>query len=309
MLGSILQTLNYMSFNRVHLWESEQGALAKKPPKPGTRKTIAIDKGTRGLFPMEVADVTNATRLFQALLLGAVQRGSLPNIDYGNLTFPLSAVAISKLTQTKDAIFSPRLQAISLFLRKWHKMARDQYVAGSYEAELGEEGLKRTYTASDIDKKYKISYKFHSVSPEQNIANYAIAQQALAVGVAPITVYSEILKFQDPAGEIMKGRAHKAEQIDPVIALFRYGHSLIDEKSEEGFLEADLVAMKIEKLLRQPELPPEPQKQAKQGKSLVPLLEGGGGGSIGGENDEMEPEERLRHEDRRAEVVRKSEAE
>ena len=313
MLGSILQTLNYMTFNRVHLWESESGTLAKKPPRPGSRKTIPIDKGTRGLFPMDVADIKNATRLFYALLLGAVQRGSLPNIDYGNLTFPLSAVAISKLTSQKDAIFSPRLQAISLFSRKLHYMIKDQYVSGGYEAELGEEGLERTYKASDLNNKYKISYNFHSVSPEQDIANYAVAQQALAIGMSRQSVYTKIIKLQDPMGEIMRSRAEKAEQLDPVIALFRYGHALIDEATEESFIEADLVAMKIENMMAQPQLPPEQQKPQVQGRSLVPLLEGGGGGRNaapqGDEGWAAAPEEMLRQEERREEVVRKSEVE
>jgi len=302
-----------MTFNRVHLWESESGTLAKKAPSPTGRKTIPIDKGTRGLFPMDVADIKQATRLFYALLLGAVQRGSLPNIDYGNLTFPLSAVAISKLTSQKDAIFSPRLQAISIFLRKLHYMIRDQYVQGGYEAELGEEGLERTYKASDLDKKYKISYKFHSVSPEQDIANYAVAQQALAIGMSRESVYTNIVKLQDPMGEIMKSRAERAEQIDPIIALFRYGHALIDQKTEESFLEADLVAAKIENLIRQPQVAPEPQKPKVEGKSLVPLLEGGGQGRAtpmaGEEGMVNAPEEMLRREERRGEVVRKSEEE
>ena len=309
MMGSILQTLNYMTFNRVHLWESDAGTGARKPPKPGSRKTIAIDKGTKGLFPMDVADIKNATRLFYALLLGAIQRGSLPNIDYGNLTFPLSAVAIAKLTASKDAIFSPRLQAISLFLRKLHYMIRDQYVLGGYEVELGEEGMERTYKASDLDKKYKISYNFHSISPEQDIANYAVAQQAMAIGMSTETVFTRIIKLQDPMGEIMKSRAERAERIDPVIALFRYGHALIDQGTEESFLESDLVAVKIENMLKQPQPVQETPRNQVQGKSLVPLMEGGGGETSEEEGWMAAPEEMLRKAERREETVRKHESE
>ncbi len=314
MLGSILQTLNYMTFNRVHLWESDAGTSATKPPKPGTRKTIPIDKGTRGLFPVEISDIKNATRLFYALILGAIQRGALPNIDYGNLTFPLSAVAISKLTATKDAIFSPRLQAIAWFYRQLHYMIKDQYIQGGYEAELGETGVERIYKASDLDKKYKISYKFHSVSPEQDIANYAVAQQALAVGMSRHTVFTNILRLQDPNGEIMKSRAERAEQLDPVIGLFRYGHALIDQGTDESFLEADLVKDQIKRLMRQRYAPAqEPiegevvKDREKTPQSLVPLMEGGG--APVGEEEMEPPEEMLRREERREETVRKSEVE
>lgn len=314
MLGSILQTLNYMTFNNMHLWESEAGTLAKNPPRPGTRKTIPIDKGTRGLFPIQVQDVNNATRIFHALLLGAIQRGSLPNIDYGNLTFPLSAVAISRLTQTKDAIFAPRLQAMAWFYRKLHYMLRDQYVQGGYEAELGEEGLQRTYNAADLDKKYKISFKFDATSPEQELANYASAAQAKAVGMSEHTIFTSVLKLPNPDGEIMKKRAENAEKIDPIIALFRYGHALIDQGNEQAFLESELVADQIENMLRKrytpaPEQIAEGAKQPPSQPSMLPLLEGGGGAGGMPENEmEMEalsPEQTMRREERRAETVRK----
>jgi len=191
-------------------------------------------------------------------------------------------------------------------------MIRDQYVSGGYESELGEEGLERVYQSSDLDKKYKISYNYHSVAPEQNIANYAVGQQALAIGMSRETVYTDIVKLRDPMGEIMRGRAEKAEQLDPVIAFFRYGHALIDQGTDEGFLEADLVAIKIEKMLSQPDVPPEVQKQPVQGRSMIPLMEGGGGGGRAPEGDEgwsSSPEEMLRQEERREEVVRKSEVE
>lgn len=311
MLGSILQTLNYMTFNRVHLWESDQGVLAKKPPKPGSRKTLPIDKGTRGLFPMEVADIKNATRLFYALLLGAVQRGSLPNIDYGNLTFPLSAVAISKLTSQKDAIFSPRLQAISFFLRKLHYMIRDQYVDGGYEAEIGEEGLKRTYKASDLEKKYKISYKFHSTSPEQDIANYSVAQVALDVGMSQHTVFRDIIKVQDPAGEIMKGKAERSGRLTPVNDLIDSGLALIDQGTQESFIKADAMAMTIENMVRQPQMAEAGAGQKPQSKGLVDLFGGGGSASPLDEDEGMAeaPEQTLNREERREETVRKNQSE
>jgi len=312
MLGSILQTLNYMTFNNVHQWESEAGTMAKNPPKPGTRKTIAIDKGTRGLFPVAVNDVNNATRMFYALLMGAIQRGSLPNVDYGNLTFPLSAVAISKLTQTKDAIFAPRLNAIAWFYRKLHYMIRDQYVKGGYQAEIGEEGMERTYNAADLDKKYKISFRFHAVSPEQDIANYAVAAQARAVGISQHTTFRDIIKLQDPEGEMMKSRAERVEQLDPIIGLFRYGHALIDQGSEQSFMESELVIDQVEKMLRQRytvvDQMPEQTGRGQTPQSLVPLLEGGGGRGIPPNDNEGQtetPEDMLRQQERRQETLRK----
>ena len=319
MLATILNTLNYMSFNRVHMWESEAGTTAKKPPKPTGRKTIPIDKGTRGLFPVELTDIKNATRLFYALILGAIQRGSLSNIDYGNLTFPLSAVAIKGLQSSKETIFWPRVDSIAWFYRKLHYMIKDQYIKGGYSAELGEEGLEKTYNAVDLDKKYKIEYKFHTVSPEDDIANYAVAQQALAVGISRHTVYTKNLKFEDPDGEIMEGRAERAEQLDPIVALFRYAHALIEKGDDQSLMESRLIKDQIMRLLRQRYAAPLEQQEEsplktreKAPQSLVPLMEGGGGRGAPAskeEGDTIVPEEMLRREERRDEAVRKSEVE
>jgi len=320
MLASILQTLTMMAFRGTYQWESEGGADAI-PPKDGVGigKTYAIDKGTKGLFPVEINDIKNATRLFYALLMGAIQRGALPNVDYGNLTFPLSAVAISRLSATKDAIFSPRLQAIALFYRHLHMMVKDQYIKGKYQVELGEEGMRREYKATDLNINYTIKYRFHSVSPEQDIANYAVAAQARAVGISEHTTFEKILKLDNPAGERMLGQAEKAEQLNPIIGLKRYAHSLIEQGE---FLDADLLKEDIKRLMRErfapaPGTPPlemggNGKKPSQQ--SLVPLLEGGGGGGkpmqAESELEQMvEPEAVDQKEQRREEVVRKSEAE
>jgi len=320
MLASILQTLTMMAFRGTYQWESEGGAEAI-PPRDGVGvgKTYAIDKGTKGLFPVEINDIKQATRLFYALLMGAIQRGALPNVDYGNLTFPLSAVAISRLSATKDAIFSPRLQAIALYYRNLHKMLKDQYIKGGYAVELGEDGLRRQYKAADLTKDYTIKYRFHSVSPEQDIANYAVAAQARAVGISQHTTFEKILKLDNPDGEIMKARSEMAERLDPVIALRRYAHSLIDQGE---FFEAELIKDRIKRLMDERFLPvTEPGQLKPTGgnktpsqRGLMPLLEGGGGGgSTMNPGDEMEqmtePEAIDQKEQRREEVVRKSEVE
>ena len=322
MMASILLTMTMMGFRGTYQWESEGGAEAQ-PPRDGVGvgKTYSIDKGTKGLFPVEINDIKQATRLFYALLMGAIQRGALPNVDYGNLTFPLSAVAISRLSATKDAIFSPRLQAIALYYRHLHKMLKDQYIKGKYSTELGEEGMRRQYKATDLTKDYTIKYRFHSVSPEQDIANYAVAAQARAVGISQHTTFEKILKLENPKGEIMKSQAEEVRRLDPVIAFFDYGHALIDQGE---FFKADLVKDKVKRLLAErfaPITQPTPEGEMMSGngakpqqRSLVPLLEGGGGGGrpMQGESEleqMVEPEEVERKERRREEVVRKSEAE
>lgn len=317
--ASIMQTLTAMSFEgAMTLHREETGG--DKPESPyglGKVTELGIREGYK-LVPIN--DVKNATRLFFNMLVGALQRGGLPNIDYGNLSFPLSAVAISRLTASKDATFIPRLQKMSLFYRALSNMIAKQYVQGGYHTEIGEEGYEREYSAKDIDKKFSSKYEFYSTSPEQNIANYAIGQQALAIGISRHTVFTEVIKLPDPDGEITKARDEKAEQGDVAITLFRRGHSLIDEaeKNPTKYIEAEMVLQQLEMVLRaRAGGTPLGMAPAKGGIGagqsilpMVPLMGGGGRGvSRGTEEEEsmMSPEEEQERGSRREETVRRSE--
>lgn len=317
--ASIMQTLTAMSFEGSYQYESEEGTAAEKPASPvqGMRKTFPIDKGTKGYFPILINDVRNATRLFYSMLVGALQRGSLPNIDYGNLTFPLSAVAISRLTASKDAIFVPRLQAMAMFYRALSKMIVKQYVKGGYkQVEIGEEGIEREYSASDIDKKFGINYHFYSVSPEQEIANTAIAQQQLALGLSRETVYRDTLKLKDVAGEIMKSRAERGEKGDLAISLYELVHSYIDVNTDRSNIKAEMTLQQLETVLRQRAMgqpsglaPVKGGAGVEQIKSMIPLMAGGGGGrqaQTPGTEEALEPEEAEVRAERRDEIVRKN---
>jgi len=313
--ASIFQTLTAMSFEGSLQYESTEGTEATQPDNPVTmlRKIIPVERGG-GFRLIPINDVKNATRLFYNMLVGALQRGGLPNIDYGNLSFPLSAVAISKLTASKDAIFIPRLNALAYFYRALSQMIKDQYLKGGFSAELGEEGLKREYSSSDIDKKFGTKYRFHSVSPEQDIANTAIGQQQMAIGMSRHTVFADTLKLDDPTGEIMKARAEKAEAGDIAQTLFLVGHQQIDDGKE---FQAEMTLQQLEMVLRQRAgggtlglapsaggLPAGPGDV----KPMVKLLEGGGGGGRPPGEDEsaMDAQESDDRQQRREETVTRS---
>ena len=311
--ASILQTLTSMSFQGALQLNLEEPNSGDKPQDPyGDRKVIELGMG-EGYNLIPINDVKNATRLFYNMLVGALQRGGLPNIDYGNLSFPLSAVAISKLTATKDAIFIPRLNAMSLFYRALSQMIKKQYVQAGYKVEIGEEGYEKEYSQAEIDKKFSTKYEFHSTSPEQDIANYAIGQQAMAIGMSRHTVFSDIIKLKDPTGEIMKSRAEKAEQGDIAQTLYLVGHQQIDDGKD--FL-AKMTLQQLVMVLKQRAtggtMGLEPAKggisAGQSVKPMVPLLDkqGGGGRRPPEEESLRSPEESERRSDRRETVVRRS---
>ncbi len=319
--ASILQTLTAMAFEGSTVINVEDPNSGEPIPSLfGLRKQTELGLNEKvSLVP--ITDVRNATRLFYNMLVGALQRGSLPNIDYGTLSFPLSAVAISKLTASKDAIFIPRLNAMALFYRALSQMIKKQYVQAGYKVEIGEEGFEREYSTSDIDKKFATKYEFHSVSPEQNIANYAIGQQAMAIGISRHTVYTDIVKFDNPDGEINKSRDEKAEAGDIAITLNRRGRSMADkdgifDKALGKDIEAEMILQQLEMVLRDRarggSMGLEPARggigAGLPGEPLVKLFDQGGGGGRqpAGEEAEISPEESERRGERRETVVRRS---
>jgi len=256
---------------------------------------VSVEKGG-GYRLIPVSDIRNATRLLYSMVENRLQRGSLPNIDYGNLTFPLSAVAITKLTENKDMIFVPRLQGMAMFYQQWDKMAIRQYIELGKNLTLGEEGHRKIFPVAGLKGEYTIKRRYFSKSPEQDIANISIANAAGTL-LSERTKRRDILKLRDPDGEEDLLNAETAARLNPVIALRRQVHSLINR---EEFVEAELTLQAAEDLLRQRAMGQPitqiPQPSREQPKSLLPLTEEGGGPR--GKTEEQKVEEEIGEEDR-----------
>ena len=274
-LATILHTLNELSFNAGMQYESGAGEQAKKPTLPpyGKRFVLPVEKGG-GFKPMPINDIRDSTRLLYSMLEGRIQRGSLPAVDYGNLTFPLSAVAISRLTEGRDQIFLPRIQALAMFKQQLGKMAIRQYVDGKMKVELGQGGYTQQYPYQQLKGDYTVKYRFFTTSAEQKIADLAVARSAQGF-LSDDTIRRDILKLPNP----------NAERVNPAIALYRHACSLIEE---EEYIEARLVAEQLMAMLKQrkmagPTAPTEGRPGQEGipgvGRELIPLLTAGGGGA------------------------------
>jgi len=322
--ASILQTLNMMTFAGGHQYESEAGEEAAKPEDAvqGFFKVIPVPKGG-GYKLIPINDAKNAARLLHALLSVALQRGSIPNIDYGNLTFPLSAVAIKRLMAARDDVLIPRLDTLGIWYRNVARMIIKQYCEGGFKAELGAQGLEREYEASDLkDKKYSIEYRFLSQNPEQHVANYAIAQQAIATGFPRRYVWDKVMGVENPHELMIEADSERAARSSIAQTLFDQAHSLVNmaEKTsdENYYVKAELTLQDLELVLDQraqgvPAGLPQPTSgggELSQTKPLVPLFEQGGGGKkqpLAEEEEELEtPIELQTNMERRAETVRRS---
>jgi len=298
--ASIFQTLNVGSFAGAVQYESSAGVGAKKPKKPpwGIYSASPVEKGM-GYKPFPINDIRQAARLFYAILYTRMQQGGLSAIDYGNLTFPLSAVAIARLTASRDQVYLPRLQAKASFYQQLYKMIIAQFIQLGMEAELGQEGLMRAYSPKDLAGDYLIQFRFFSESKEQEIANYSVAQAAVAF-VSEHTIRRDIIKVRDPEAEEERIAAEQAEKVDEALFLYNRASKLI---AQEKDIEARIVANNLIRVLKARQMPQAMPTEGAGGKlqkpggrQMIPLLgQGKGGGAASpevGEEEELTKTER-----------------
>jgi len=300
--ATILQTLNIMSLFAGMQYESEKGIAAPQPKVSpyGPRKVTPVEKGG-GFKALPMSDIKHATQLFYSMLEGRLQRGSLSAVDYGTLTFPLSAIAITRLTGSRDDIFLPRIQAKALFYQALSRMMINQCIAIGKTLHLGQPGSQNTYTASDLKGSYTIKYRFFTASKEQDIANFTVANAAQGY-LSPDTIRREVLTLKDPDGEGVKWESAQAEKIDEILFLFRRAYSLVDKEkpTEVEQMSSKILMERVRTIMKQrrqmgqlSELEGKGTPEAKaqpQGEGAVPLMAGGGGQSRG-RPSQGEPEE------------------
>lgn len=251
--ASILQTLNITTLFGGMQYESAAGAAAQKPGESpyGVRKVVPVEKGG-GFKPLPISDIKNATRLFYSILEASLQKGSLAIVDYGTLTFPLSAIAITRLTASRDDVFLPRFNTKAVFRQGLSRMVIKQAIALNEPLELGEEGKENKYQRTDLEGEYSIKYRFYVESKEQRAADLSIASAAREF-LSPETIRTEILNLRDPEGEGIKWRSHEAEKVDEVLFLYRRGRALLEgpRPSQEDMIQAYIIAERAETILEQ----------------------------------------------------------
>lgn len=284
-LATILNTLTEMSFHAGLQYMSEAGERANKPELPpyGKRIVIPVEKNG-GYMNMPLNDIKNAARLWHAILEQRIERATLPAIDYGNVNFPLSAVAIGKLTENREPIYTPRIQGMAIFKQRMSEMAIRQIVSKKMQVKLGKEESETKWDWRQLKGPYDIKFRFFPSSKEQDIANLSVAA-ASEPFLSHDTIRRDVLKLRDPDGESAKKQAEDAERAMPALRLYRYAGSLIDqEQYQAARLAAQQMVMMIDQIgqpqpaATTPESiePPKANPQA-----MLPLLAAAGRGGAG----------------------------
>lgn len=298
-IATILKTLTIEALRGGLQLKSKEGRNAPKPKQSpyGTEKINPVEIGG-GYEAMPINDIKNATRLLYSIIETDLQRSGFTALDYGSLTFPLSAIAVTKLTIARNDIMLPRIQAKAVFRQSLSRMIINQCVQLDKTFKLGQPGNQNSYSKGDLKGDYQINYQFLSTSKEQTAADLSIANAAQGF-LSGDTIRRDMLGLKDPDGEKVKWESEQAERVDEVLFLYRRASSLLEGKKVtlKNQVEAYILAQRIVTILKQRQtmgtLSPierkEKQESEPEGKDLLPLF-GGGGGRRATEAEEVESE-------------------
>lgn len=230
-IASIMQTEGMLSLAPPQQLKSISGK--KLPGKPIYRlgNVLALQTG-ESLEPIEAPDIIGAMRFFHGVLGGALQRGSLSNIDWGNLQFQLSQVAIATLAGASRQVFTPRLHTMERFKRKIAKEIFHQFIHFDMTADIGRTGNKHTYTKADIEGNYSIDFEYLTALPEEIAASYGLADMAQR-WMDDKSIRRVILKYRDPDDMSEKYMVQQAQRVSKALALFTMAKSLEDQAESE----------------------------------------------------------------------------
>jgi len=297
-LATVLENLTMASFFGARQYASEAGEQKETEALPfGLGIVVSIEKGG-GYTLIPVADIRNATRLLYSMIETRLQRGSLPAIDYGNLTFPLSAVAIARLTEGKDQIFIPRLSNIASYYVGILKMAIKQFIAMGLPVMLGTDGHRREYDPSQLQGEYALVVQYDQTSREQRLADITEAQ-ALRGILSDDTIRRDTLHVNNPDEEEAKLSDEEMKRLDPAYALYKRIQNLISlgYYGKKG-VPTEIALRTLEKMLRQRmiqtslEVPSkETLNRQETPERIMPLTEGGGAGQRSPKSEERQEEE------------------
>jgi len=206
----------------------------RKLPKMtyGIASQISLEIG-ESVTSWPIKDLSVAHQTFFGQIMSRIQRATMSNVDYGDLSFELSALAIKRLESAKDQLFIPRLRAKKFFMVQVASALIQQFIRGGYPTNL--EGAGELITdwepASFKDKTFVINVDYYAESPEENIADMTIANTARSLGLPYEWIYSNLLHLKD-VPEIMRMKAREgAMMLSPTVAKYWFATTL--KESEE----------------------------------------------------------------------------
>ena len=232
--------------------------------QPYTGGASLVEMGYSRIEAMPLKDLSASLPYILGEFSARRQRGSFPDVEFGEIRYPLSAVAIAKLTEGRNQIFEP----IIAFLVDAYEFVFDKTIK-----QILNEGLEiGDFDTSLLVGNYAVEVEFHPTSPEENISRYSIAAAARGF-LDSDTIRTSVLKIKDE-GQVQKNLDTEfAELAVPELRLYRVAKELAEQGRD---MEAQIILKRIGLALAPPEAEgrPEEEMSPEMETPIPPLMPG-----------------------------------
>ncbi|KKM21137.1 hypothetical protein LCGC14_1638430, partial [marine sediment metagenome] len=202
------------------------------------------------ISPIDFGDAKRSMVFALQEINKALDDGTLSRITLGDLPGELSAIALLQIEQGQGQVFMPRLGTRGLLKEQTAKMFISQIIAtGQTTVEIGTPGHKKTFKVSDLEGEYDIVYKYANKSPETDFARLSLARQYKEADMLDeLTILTDIMKRDDPEGDLGKLRRQRLRRLSPTLVMYDGLMALADDveagdesaKDEIDIVEAEL---------------------------------------------------------------------
>ena len=234
-LATIWMTTTAAGFRPPMQLRTEVGQEAPEVPKHAlTSPGAVVDVGSSRFEPMPLKDIHASMPALIGWFSACRQRGSFPDVEFGEIVYQLSALAIAKLTEGRNQVFEQVVAALSRCYEFIGNEVKRQILDNKFSLE-GREHLNQDY---------RLEVSFHATSPEENIASYSIARAAEGL-VDRDTIRTNILKLRDEGDVEKKLNVEFAEMLVPELRLYRTAVELAKDNRED---ESKIIMAKLRAL-------------------------------------------------------------
>lgn len=274
-LLTVLNTLTMRAFTNSLQFPNEQGVNATFEGNPrGDNLVNAIGPNDRFL-PMPLNDIQQATVMLKSIMDDEWVFGSLPLMEYGEMSDQETVAQITTKAAKTASVLKSRRKAIELFYDDLAIMLLGQLKNKKLPNKISLKGRVITLPKVDLGEDYTIKHTLNVRSPQQDIANAALAQ-ALERYLDLETLLEKIIQVDDPTGVIDQKTKEDVERMMPEIKALREAVRRLRSKDEEEKAEGVLIALSLgldpeeveEGQFKPSEAPPQGSK------TLMPLMKG-----------------------------------
>ena len=244
-LLSILNTLTMRAFTNSMQFKNPLGPQADLGDGnfQEDNTVYSIDKDA-SFESMPLNDIKQATMLLQQILDQEITFASLPLMEYGDMSTDETVAQITTKSAKTQSLLKPRRRAIEMFYDDLGWMLLQQVREGNLPNQVKLKGRIMQMPQADLSEEYTIEHALSIVTPQQDIANYALAGAASAF-MDSLTILEKIIRADDPTGIIEAKDREDIERLVPKRKLLREALRLLESKDDTEYAEGVLLALEL----------------------------------------------------------------